>query len=300
MGVALCLCLGCVAAIALRLTCRDSLAAAAPFFYATPLALIWSGLALASGLFFGVRKSSLAVLAGVLAVACWGWWQETQMAAAAPASPGGLRVAFWNTARLNAGWPDVADQISLFSSPLMGFVEAGPCDPETRERWQDRFPRHRAIFFGNGLVLLAEGEILETSQGKLARGCYYGRATVQINGRRLMAFVVDIHSSPFYSREEALTTLTELAARSTDEPVVIMGDFNTPSDSVHFQSLRKHYENAFETAGRGNLATWPAPCPVLAIDHIWTSRRLAVHRAWHDSSLRSDHAAVIAELSFSK
>ena len=40
------------------------------------------------------------------------------------------------------------------------------------------------------------------------------------------------------------------------------------------------------------------PLPVLALDQIWTSRRLrAVHCA-HGRSLRSDHRAVIADFDF--
>jgi vancomycin resistance protein VanJ len=96
-------------------------------------------------------------------------------------------------------------------------------------------------------------------------------------------------------RERSATT-----TQIPNEPVVIMGDVNTPSDSVQFRTLRKKFRNAFETGGRGNVTTWPMPCPVLAIDHIWTSGRVEVPRAWHVSSLQSDQAAVIAELSFSE
>jgi endonuclease/exonuclease/phosphatase family metal-dependent hydrolase len=82
--------------------------------------------------------------------------------------------------------------------------------------------------------------------------------------------------------------------------VVLMGDFNTPSDSVHFDSLRQGFQNAFETGGNGNAATWPVPLPVLAIDHIWTNRLVRVHSARHAGSVQSDHKAVFAELSFSE
>ncbi|MCA9069950.1 MAG: hypothetical protein KDA84_13550, partial [Planctomycetaceae bacterium] len=37
--------LGCILAILLRLTWKDSIADFAPFFYATPLPLVWIGLA---------------------------------------------------------------------------------------------------------------------------------------------------------------------------------------------------------------------------------------------------------------
>jgi hypothetical protein len=287
--------------VLLRLTWQDSIPVLAPFFYATPLALIWTGLLSASGLFLALRMPSLAFWAAFSAIVGWGWWEQTHMLRANEAtSANSVRVVFWNTARLKAGWPSVAERIAQRSSPLMGFVEAGPDDSEDRQRWQRAFPDHRPIFFGNGMVLLTQGNVLDVSRGELAKGCYYGRAKLNWDGKPLTVLLVDIHSSPFFSRETALANLTELANELRAVPVLIMGDFNTPADSVHFRDLRESFRNAFEAGGRGHVATWPVPCPVLAIDHIWTSPRISVHRARHDWSLESDHCAVIAELSFSE
>jgi endonuclease/exonuclease/phosphatase family metal-dependent hydrolase len=206
---------------------------------------------------------------------------------------------FWNTARLKMGWEPIARQIQNKSSPLMGFVEAGPDDSAARARWQRDFPEHRAVFFGNGMVLLCQGGVLETEDGALGRGSYYGRADVDWRGERVTVFLVDIHSNPLFSRKETIARLTELAMAST-HPVIIMGDFNTPSDSVHFAKLRRTFRNAFEAGGEGNIATWPVPCPVLAIDHIWTNRKFSVQFAKQEWSLQSDHKAVIANLAFSE
>ncbi len=293
--------IGCLLAVLLRLICKDSLPVLAPLFYATPLALIWSGWTVTGAIFVGLRKPVLAALAGILAVTCWVWWQQTAVVAAPQTlSVNSLRIVFWNAARLKSGWSPVAGQIAEWSSPLMGFVEAGSDGPEDRARWQQEYPHHRPIFFGNDMVLLTQAKLLETSSGQLARGCYYGLARLEWHEQQFTAILVDIHSSPFYSREPALTALADLANSITTEPVVIMGDFNTPADSVCFHDLRAGFQNAFESAGRGHSATWPTPCPVLAIDHVWTNRRFAVNLCRHARSAQSDHFGVIAELSFSK
>jgi endonuclease/exonuclease/phosphatase family metal-dependent hydrolase len=181
----------------------------------------------------------------------------------------------------------------------MGFVEAGPDDPNAVAEWRRDFPEHQSVFFGNGMVLLFQGTVFETSQGGLGRGSHYGRAVLEWQGQRVTVFLVDIHSNPFFSREDSLRKLTGLVSASLG-PVVLMGDFNTPSDSVHFDSLRLGFQNAFEAGGQGNAATWPVPVPVLAIDHIWTNRKVYVHRARQAGSTQSDHEAVFAELSFSE
>lgn len=300
LGVAFALALGCAFALVIRLSCKDSLPALAPLYYGTPLALIWSGLAFSSGMFFALRKPRWTIAAGILACACWGAWQETSMVASEPVpSKDAIPVVFWNTARLRFGWDGVAQGIQSRSAPLMGFVEAGPDDAQARKRWEEAFPEYQRVFFGNGMVLLFQGKILETERGRLGRGSYFGRAVLEWKEKRVTVFLVDIHSNPFFSRQSTLGRLTDLVSASPG-PVIIMGDFNTPSDSVHFGPLRENFQNAFEARGQGNLATWPVPCPVLAIDHIWANRRVAVHSARHESSLQSDHQAVVAELSFSE
>lgn len=241
------------------------------------------------------------MMAGVSAVICWGWWQHESVAAAATKdSPQAFRTLFWNTARFEAGWPGVAKEIQRMESPVMGFVEAGPDRAMDQSRWTEKFPNHEAVVFGKGLVLLVEGKVLQTTRGRLAKGCYYGRAEVELAGRRVIVLLVDLHSNPFYSREQAFQSLSGLIQDSAGKPLLLMGDFNTPSDSVHFHSLRQTLSNAFETAGRGPAETWPATLPVLTIDQIWVNRGLSAERARHVWSSESDHRAVLAELSFSK
>lgn len=293
--------LGCILAILLRLTWKDSLADLAPFFYATPLPLIWSGLAVTGFLFFALRKTRPALIFGLGAVFCWVWWQQASGEAAVKDTPASaVRVVFWNTARLKAGWSPVAEHIQELSAPVMGFVEAGPDAPTDRLQWDQAFPQHERVFFGNGMVLLVQGKVIQTTQGKLGTACYYGRADLEIKGETVTVFLVDINSSPFFCRERPLATLNDVTSQAESGTVLVMGDFNTPVDSVHLRGLREDFHNALEVAGSGTCETWPTPFPVLAIDQIWVNRKAVLQRAGQDWSIHSDHRAVIAELAFSK
>ena len=293
--------LGCVSAVLLRWTWKDSQPAFSAFFYATPLALIWIGFAAASFCFLVQRNRRLAVIAGLAAVLCWGWWQQ----GSATAHPNrqaseSFRAVVWNIARLKAGWPNVAARIKQMESPIMGFVEAGPDKQKQRRRWREEFPNHEAVYFGNGMVLLVEGKIGRTSRGSLGYGCFYGSAAVEIDGKPLTILLVDLYSNPCYSREAAFQGLSDLVERSKGGPILVLGDFNTPADSVHADWLRRDLQNAFEVAGKGRAETWPAPFPVLAIDQIWLSPSLNVQRTRYAWSLESDHRAVLAEFAFSE
>ncbi len=301
-GLAWSLSAGCLLAVLLRLTWKDSLPALAPFFYATPLALVWSGTALASAMFFVLRKSRMGILTAVVAVACWGWWQQTCLFAAGLPVPSdslaSVRVVFWNTARLKAGWQATSNRISEMSAPIMGFVEAGPDQPQDRARWAETFPDHQRIGFGNGMVLLFQGKLREVSQGRLAYQSHYGIAHLNIDEKPITVVLVDLYSSPFYSRKTALDALSKLVNGLPPGPILIMGDFNTPNDSVHFHGLRGGFQNAFEIRGRGDSATWPTPCPVLSLDQMWINSHISVDRVWHESLPESDHQAVFSELAF--
>jgi endonuclease/exonuclease/phosphatase family metal-dependent hydrolase len=89
-----------------------------------------------------------------------------------------------------------------------------------------------------------------------------------------------------------------VASSAFEGPKLVLGDFNTPGDSVWFVGLRRNYSEVLETAGSGLLATWPFPVPLLGLDHIWVSSGLVPRCAGKRSGWRSDHALVWSMLSF--
>jgi len=98
-------------------------------------------------------------------------------------------------------------------------------------------------------------------------------------------------------RRAVFETLDSIAARNSDLPLLVVGDFNTPLDSVHVDLLRSDLTNAFESSGTGYRETWPVILPVLSLDQIWGNSGIRWHRSWCESSLRSDHRRVVAEFS---
>ena len=95
---------------------------------------------------------------------------------------------------------------------------------------------------------------------------------------------------------EVVERVFELARETPDLPTIVMGDFNTPIDSVWFDGARDDFTHAFEQAGRGMLTTWPAPAPLLAIDHIWLSRQFRIDCASIGWSWASDHRPIVTDV----
>ena len=88
-----------------------------------------------------------------------------------------------------------------------------------------------------------------------------------------------------------------MASQYADHPTIIVGDFNTPVDSVFLNPIRQTYRHAFEVAGTGYLATWPIPAPVIAIDHCWVSKHIDVTACRIKWALHSDHRPIVTDLS---
>jgi endonuclease/exonuclease/phosphatase family metal-dependent hydrolase len=103
---------------------------------------------------------------------------------------------------------------------------------------------------------------------------------------------VDVASNPLRDRSPAFAMVEETMAPYVAGPLVVVGDFDTPRESVRFDSWRGPLVHAFEAAGSGWAPTWPVPLPVLALDHVWLSRSLTVRSCEHLWTTRSDHRPV--------
>jgi endonuclease/exonuclease/phosphatase family metal-dependent hydrolase len=86
-----------------------------------------------------------------------------------------------------------------------------------------------------------------------------------------------------------------IAAEMLGEALVIAGDFNCTPFSPAYRVLKRGLRSATRFA-----RTWPAPAPIVPIDHIFFRGRLGlVHGgAWTQGPARraSDHLPVVAEL----
>jgi endonuclease/exonuclease/phosphatase family metal-dependent hydrolase len=109
---------------------------------------------------------------------------------------------------------------------------------------------------------------------------------------------VDFDGDPRQTRRAPFEQLYQIVKPHVNEPLIVMGDFNTPIDSVFFEKLRGQLQGAFETAGSGNAATWPMVAPIMSLDHVWLSKHFRVVRCEHRTSIYSDHRAVVVDLAW--
>ena len=108
--------------------------------------------------------------------------------------------------------------------------------------------------------------------------------------------LADLGPWPLTPQLERTERIRQLAGR---EPrTLVVGDFNTPYDSVAFDRWRYQWFHGLSQSTRTpGAATWPVGLPLLSIDHVWLSKDLWPRQAWKETVLGFDHAWQIIEFS---
>lgn len=280
--------------VALHLTARDRLPA--PWFavyYALPRPLL-----LALAILGGLRARTVLgrSLMAALAISLAGWvascdvaWTAgaaTQSAGQAPAA----KVVFWNVGHNLVDDYVAVDEVLATSPVAVGLVETGILSPEWIADWQAKHPEYSFVVPHPGMLLAVRGEVLNQAYHRLPHNSHVAWAETRIDGQRVRIAVVDILANPWISRENALRRLSErLSEWDNGRPLIVMGDFNTPVESVHMDVIRGRFREAFLAAGSGYVPSWPWPAPVLKLDQLWISRQVNPRRAWQTGTWRSDH-----------
>lgn len=100
-------------------------------------------------------------------------------------------------------------------------------------------------------------------------------------------------------RQQQSENLTHLAA-AVKGPVLLLGDFNTPSESALFRRVWVGYEDAFSSAGWGWGFTFLGARTAVRIDHILAGPGWRCQRCWVAPNVGPPHRPVLAELILSE
>ncbi|MEW4530574.1 endonuclease/exonuclease/phosphatase family protein [Maioricimonas sp. JC845] len=291
-----------VAGLVLHGTVRDHWIATSLVFYALPPIIIalFAGLALlAYWRDLSSRIVRTVAVAGFLLVAGWSQSCSWRTGPDVSIAEEDIRVVFWNTRHLAAGSERIARAVGQFDADIIALCEAGPATEEQRALWRNACPGYDVTFLGNEMMVLTRGTSGDSATFNLSNHTEVRQLEVVLPEGCVTCLLVDVASSPMFPRRQALKELAAIADAASDRPLLILGDFNTPSDSVLFGPLRDGHDNAFEEAGRGFRPTWPVPLPVLDLDQIWTNRKVEIRECgigwWWVSDHRPVHVLVRLE-----
>ncbi len=281
--------------LVIRFVIKDTLAELAFAYYAAPLPILACMALLLGVLWWFSRRTRFAQFCFVFALgALCVWSYESFSLNAKRATPDNVKVLFWNAAS-NRETTEIAHYVSGFDADLIGMVEAGVRSKNV-STWQNIFPNQRVEKLGGNMALITKGRIISKETGSLGGRGRFNLLEVEIRRERVYVLLVDFDSDPFRSRSPAFAPLLKMIHAYAHTNLVVMGDFNTPLDSIFFEAFHPHLNHAFESAGNGFAESWPLPLPMLMIDHIWVSKKIAVVNCNLNWSRYSDHRPVVANL----
>ena len=221
------------------------------------------------------------------------WQAGSEAAAGRSGQRADLRVVAWNAADFPRGVERAAALLRPLDPDLVLLSEAPGKPPQELE--------HR---LGGGLRLTPVGSMAIFARGEpldvewLAREDELQAAFMhwRVGGRRLGVLAVNVISSPRVPRHPLLERV--LAMIGARVPDLVLGDFNAPRRSLALSRLPAGFRHAYDAAGSGWSATWPAALPLLAIDQTIVGPRLVVRGYTLRTTRISDHRLQLTELDF--
>jgi endonuclease/exonuclease/phosphatase (EEP) superfamily protein YafD len=281
-----------IAALVVRLTVRDRVPGLDVLYYATPPVVSGVVAIVAGAILWRTERRRVAAGAAALAAVCCALYLHGSFVGNAEASPGALRGLFWNVEHGSAGWTTLAADVARFDPDVAWLAEAGDGTHGEDDAFRAALPDRTLLRIRGGLVVIVRGEAKLVERQRLPNAGRAAVVEIAVKDRALTTVFADLGSNPS-PRSPPLGRVWRMAEPRLGAPLFVLGDFNTPRDSAVFDAWRPHLKHAFESAGHGLDATWPQPCPVLAIDHVWAGGGAVVRTCELPYTWHSDHRPVV-------
>lgn len=285
------LALAAVVGMVLHFTVRDSVPVVFVLFYALPLP-VCAALLLGAAI-LGIRRPAWLIVCLLGAATVTGVWLAATYGTRPP-NPGDVRVATWNLARPRHPLPALVDFVRNERPDFLALVESGTIDAAALREYEKLLPDYHCAILPGGMAVLSTSPLESPEWRSIVDGGQANIVTTTLAGVQMRILIVDLNANVFLLRDREFAAVKSLAGSSPR--TLLLGDFNTPLESVHVDGLRREFINSMEAAGSGFRETWFFGLPLLSLDQIWTSRDLPPTHSRRVLTLESDHAPVIADL----
>ncbi|MCB1211721.1 MAG: hypothetical protein KDK97_20540 [Verrucomicrobiales bacterium] len=289
-------CTWCVVAIGLILQfgLKDRYDVFAAYFYALPLPVL-VGFCVALTFCPGAPRRKVSAVLGLVLASVWvarSWQHHAPIAT----EPGGkeLRVMFWNMSRPDEPCQALIERVRELRPDIVGCVEPGIKAASHLPAYQKALPDYKVDFMPRGLLWLTKLPDRRRERGKLDGLGAFTIWEVDYGQNIMRTVLVDVYAHPWMTRRRQLAET--LAMTQGDPLALVMGDFNTPAESVHLVPYRQQMTNAFEAAGNGFRETWFWGLPLLSLDQIWVGSGWEVLEARKIQDWQSDHTLMFVRL----
>ncbi len=189
-----------------------------------------------------------------------------------PVSSDNNHILFWNIDNRKFIPRDVIkEKISTYNPEIIAFLETKNLSLNETEYLSEEFPQYSFKSLEGYFVIGIKGDIEFIEYTKLKTITRYNLLKVKINNQIKTILIVDIGVIRHYNRWQDLENILDYGLRNKVD--LIVGDFNTPYESMHFKGFKNHYKS-FHDVSEGFTATWPKGIPLLELDQIWVDQNI--------------------------
>lgn len=201
-------------------------------------------------------------------------------------------IAFWNVAKKQPLPTNILiSHIKSSSVKIVALVEAVDVSDHDLNELKMALPSYHIQILEGNMLLIVQGSVNDVIFESVSEEYKYNVINATVDHSLINIMIPDVYASPFSDKESPLTSILQATDRYNID--ILMGDFNTPYESIFFKDYKEKY-NSFHNCSIGLTSTWPVPIPVLEIDQIWISRALQSLQMKKFQYKDSDHKLLIA------
>jgi len=278
----------------MHLILKDHIQFLQVFFYAVPLPfLIFFGI-IVTLLCYRWKLLFIALIGITLSISVYWFYTDYNFKSDGDIPNEATVVLFWNAAD---AWKFPVEvlmaHIKSAQPDIIGLVETEYASEDDLQLLSKTFPSYEFKILEGFMMVGVKGKITAVNYQSKEASYKINFIEANLNGNTRTFLITDIYQSPTMNKEKALGATLQFALQNNAE--IIMGDFNTPQQSVHFKRFTPHYES-LRDYGQGFTATWPFGIPLLELDQIFTNNMFTPVLLQKFYQPESDHALLVGYL----
>jgi hypothetical protein len=256
-------------------------------FYATPLILIIVFGLIITCFYYKTKPFYIIIIIQIIFISFW-FKNNLYFNSTKAQRQNYKTILFWNLAKKKT-FPKVVieSEIKNHHPEVLAFVE----DKSDFLKNKDSISGYSYKRLVDNMSVLYKGELLDVKFYYNEENYKLNLVTIKYKNKVSTYLIVDVYADPFTNKAEAHKVITKLANDNNID--VVLGDFNTPFESVFFEDYKTNY-NSLRTKSNGFTATWFYGLPLLELDQIWlnkTHETLLLEKRQYSNS---DHKLLIA------
>lgn len=260
-------------------------------FYAFPLPILIMGGIIITILFF--RPKAYFILFVCITLGLTGIWINNAyfFPKTVEIPRDATSVIFWNAANRATIHLDILSQnIRHIAPDIIALAETENASSQDIQQLSKAFPAYEFRILEGDMLIGIKGTIEKITYIIEEQNYDINFVEAQLKSGPILIAFTDTFQDPGMDKRKTLETVLQLVSERNSD--LIVGDFNTPYESVHFRNYELDY-TSFHNYGQGFSATWPFGIPLLEIDQIYVLKPIApilLQKIYYDVS---DHAMLV-------